>query len=270
MNKRGNQMVSIEDLPHPPEGTPDYVRESISERLDDLKGMSKEAQSLIAGAHTIVDVGPGEGVSSMALAQLAPNAKVTGIEMDQRHLLAAWPECKNFRNLELYWGALPETPSNPQVNEELSTPPSSHLPAECYDILFSWIGISRRDIFLSGNKWCHLVNSACVVVAPRFWREGLGVLSNSEQESISRLCQSLTLPQPCWKLATGIPGFARLEAYPIEKKVKARGWILWLTGIFDSSKVSLWDTLRDQWQPSPKYSRPDLSVGLEVLIGYKK
>ena len=129
--------------------------------------------------------------------------------------------------------------------------------------------MSRHDIFLSGNKCVILSILRAWWVPPRFWREGLGVLDNSEQESISRLCQSLGIPQPCWKPATGIPGFARLEAYPIEKKVKARGWILWLTGIFDSSKVSLWDTLKDQWQQSPKYGRPDLRVGLEVLIGYK-
>jgi tRNA G46 methylase TrmB len=125
MKKRASGMVGIEDLPHPPEGTPDYVRELISERLDDLKGMPKDAQSLIAQAPTIVDVGPGEGVSSIALAQFAPNARVTGIEMDQRHLQAAWPDCSKFANLELYWGALPGTPSNAQVNEELLTPSSS-------------------------------------------------------------------------------------------------------------------------------------------------
>ena len=34
MKKRASEMVGIEDLPHPPEGTPNYVQELISERLE--------------------------------------------------------------------------------------------------------------------------------------------------------------------------------------------------------------------------------------------
>ncbi len=269
MKKPTSEMVPIDNLPHPPEGTPDYVKTAVSERLEDLKRMPKDARSLVANAHTIIDVGPGEGVSSMALAQFAPEARVTGIEMDQRHLSAAWPMCKKFENMELYWGALPGTPSNSLVNQEVPTPPSSGLSAASCDILFSWTGMSRHDIFVAGSRWSDLVKSACVIVAPRFWRESIDVLAETEQESILNICKSLGVSLPSWKPARGIPGFARLQAHPIEKKVKARGWLLWLTGVFDSSKVSLWDTLRDQRKPSPKYGCSHLLFGLEVLVGYK-
>jgi len=294
MEECPSQMMRIEDLPQLTEGAPDYVRKAISGRVDDLKKMPNVVQSLIATAHTILDVGRGEGVGSIALAQYAPNARVRGIEMDQLHLQAAWPYCTSFGNQELCRGALPETPSSTRVNKGFPTPSSSHPPGTSYDILFSWLGMSRRDIFVSGNRWCHLVNNACILVVPRFWREGMGVLDESEQEGIGRLCRSVGIPQPSWEPETGIPGFARMDVYPIEKKVEAQGWILWLTGIFDSSnmglldrkfpcchclfydifdssKVSLLDTLKDQHQgqKSPGYGRPDLHVGLEVLIGYK-
>src|SRR5690242_20262880 len=103
----------IDDMPDLPELTPGYVLEQLEERIRDLSALPADAQEVLESARgLIVDAGPGEGVSSMALALSYPDIDVLGIEMDWRHLKEAWPECAQLPNLELAWGSLPGTPSN--------------------------------------------------------------------------------------------------------------------------------------------------------------
>src|SRR4051812_127153 len=104
----------IEYLPGRGPATPDWVHGLVQERTEHLRSLPAAASACLRnlrlghspaglierhqlfppqGTWSIVDIGPGEGVSSMALALAAPSAQVLGIEMDQRHLALAWPAC---------------------------------------------------------------------------------------------------------------------------------------------------------------------------------
>lgn len=265
-------LTPIARLPNLASAVQDYVPESVAKRLENIRNLPTVPRSLLQNCSgTIIDVGPGEGVSSMALAQFAPDTLITGIEMDRDHLKGAWPMCNDFPNLRLFWGALPPIPSNPRVKSGTPEPPPAEVSKDACkcSILFSWIGMSRRDIFEPFPPWDQCVQNCCVLVVPRIWRQGPQGLATSSRSKFDDLCDRLRLPRPSWAPATGVPGFTKTEVFSIEQTDKARGWLLWLTGIFDSAEIALWDTLTDRWDSSPRFQLPDVLLDLEVVVGYK-
>src|SRR5687767_12692408 len=55
-----------------------------------------------------------EGRSSIVPAQAFPDIAVIGMEMDRTHLIAAWPECARYPNLDLASDTAFRTPSIPK------------------------------------------------------------------------------------------------------------------------------------------------------------
>jgi hypothetical protein len=257
----------LQDLPKKPY---DYVADLVSQRIEDLRKIPSDPRNILEECDDkIVDIGPGEGVSSMALAQIAENSQVFGIEMDRKHLVAAWPFCKKYKNLELAWGAISGTPSNSQIDEGLIAVPQINLPDNFCEVLFTWCGMSRKDIFEPSTYWSRIVKKACILVLPKFWREGFNSLPQNAKHEINNLCDSLEIKKPFWKAKNRIPGFSQPKPFAFDKKIEARGWLLWLTGIFDSQGITLWDTLRDRWEKQPKYQLPDYLFELEILLCFK-
>ncbi len=263
-------MKAIGEFPNLPKSSPDYVEEGISERRRDIQGLPDEVKRLLVEARdTIVDVGPGEGISSMALGLIAKDTTIVGIEMDSRHLVCAWPKCREYNNVQLYWGTLPGTPSNPLVNRDIPSPPTAELRDQYCSILFSWIGMSRRDIFEAGSIWSRIVKNACVIVLPRFWRAGVDSLSKKDKVRLESLCRALGISAPKWPESIRIPGFHDMYTQSLPSRVKSRGWLLWLSGVFDDIGISFWDTLVDRWKEFPKYQIPDMLLELEVVVAYR-
>ncbi len=261
----------IQNLPGLGDQTPDYVTGRVEGQLDALRNLPPPARSLIEGSRgVILDVGPGEGVSSMALAQFQPRAEILGLEMDVRHLKAAWPDCRKFPNLRLAWGTLPGTPSNPRVHGDDSLPPPLALPDGFCEVLHSTLGMSRKDAFGTSRAWSRAVGSACVLVLPRFWRAGTDSLSGAQQDLLRGLCSRLGVSPPSWEASVALPGFRSMETFPHGGGKTGRGWLLWLAGIFDGSTISLWDTLTDGRRSTPpQYELPDLEMELEVIVARK-
>lgn len=48
----------------------------------------------------------------------------------------------------------------------------------------------------------------------------------------------------------------------LARAIKARGWVLWLSGVFDDLEVSFWETHVDMWQDAPKYQLPEILLEL--------
>ena len=265
-------MVPIEKLPDLNEAVPGYVPGLVAERTADIRSLPAPAMGLLGKCRgVVIDVGPGEGISSMALAGIVPAAEILGIEMDSKHLAAAWPLCKNYRNLHLWWGALPPNPSNARVDSGVTAPgaPVDDDQFRC-NVLFSWIGMSRRDIFEGGDAWSGVVQEACVLIVPCFWRQGVGVLGDGARSELEGFVDRLRLPRKEWDAALGLKGFSRTETFPVGKAQKAHGWVLWLSGLFDASNLTLWDILRDKWRkPAGVYQLPSVELEMEVVIGYK-
>lgn len=263
------ELIKINELPNLPDKSPSYVNDRLAERIKGIQSLPAEVHNILnVCSGTILDVGPGEGVSSMALASLYPKAKVIGIEMDKKHLTSAWPKCKDYSNMELYWGALPGTPSNSKVDGDIEIPQLiSHSDQFC-SILFSWTGMSREDIFEANENWRHLVGETCIFVIPRFWREGPTYLQK-DWDVICELGKKIGISLTEWSGYNEIPGFSEIKSYPLTNTIKARGWILWLSGIFDSLNISFWDTLTDRWKDQPNYQLPEISLELELVVAKK-
>jgi hypothetical protein len=257
----------IEKLPGLPDSSPDYVGKLVQERQQDLRNLPEEARQHLENCRgKIVDVGPGEGVSSMALARFAPHAQVLGIEMDRKHLVCAYPECRNFANLQLAWGTVRGTPSNSRVSSEQPIPPVVNLPDGGCEILFTWLGMSRNDLFQHSTPWYQLVERACILVIPQCWAEGL---EGEDRRRIESFCRRLGIAVPTWRRQESLFGFRNTRVIPLGQKAKARGWLLWLSGIFDSAEITLWDTLVDRGTASPKYQLPEVVWDLAVIVGTK-
>lgn len=147
-------IVNIKRLEGLKDQSPMYVTEQLKVRKQAIKNLPKEVYSCIENSRgTLLDIGPGEGISSMALAGEFDHLKVIGLEMDKKHLVGAWPECQQFSNLELYFGALPGTPSNEKVDGDIVVPKYSGVG----HTLFTWTGMSRIDILKTmtlGERVC--------------------------------------------------------------------------------------------------------------------
>jgi hypothetical protein len=105
-----------------------------------------------------------------------------------------------------------------------------------------------------------------VVVYPAFWRTGVASLGSAGVTALGNLCRALDIGAPAWGAVKGPTGFSRLSVLRLAKSVTARGWLLWLSGIFDPAGVCLWDTLTDRWAAKPRYQLPGLRLDLEVVI----
>jgi hypothetical protein len=233
-----------------------------NERERQLSSLPTGAQRLLEDANSlIVDVGPGEGGSSIALARRFPNVTVLGVEMDRKHLVTAWPARSSFPNLELVWGALRGTPSNPRVDREAPPAPEVRLPAKSCDALFSYLGMSYRDIFSLDSVWPTTVRRGSVLVIPQFWLDGLESLPGGVQQSIREIAVRRGSEPPDWGRSADLPGFGRSEVYRSWSTGRADGWLLWLSGLFDDADVYLWDTLRPGFDVVG-------SIDLCVVIGY--
>lgn len=244
-----------------------YVEDLVAERIKDIEALPPGVRAALAGHNgRILDVGPGEGVSSMALAHIAASTQVVGVEMDKDHLRAAWPMCRDCENLKLYWGGLPGTPSNPLVKAGFPAPPKPNPSDVGCSVLFTWTGMSRRDVFDAHASWSPLVEDACVLILPRFWREGLDYLPSGDRQAVDELCRRLGFAPRVWPPYTGISSFGDITSASLDVTLKARGWILWLSGIFDGVGISLWDTLVDRWQAYPKYQLPEIRLELEAIV----
>lgn len=256
----------LDDLVGPTNVTPEYVGPQVAERLEQLRRLSPRPRQMISDCEgVIIDVGPGEGVSSMAVAQLAPRAQVIGLEADLLHLKGAWPLCREHANVRLGWGALAGTLSNGNVNAGADPVPIVTLAPSACDLLFSWVGMSRIDVYRSSAAWAPCVSRACVLVVPEFWRKGVGALPEPAQEALREVCKRAGAPHPSWEAATTLPGFSGFEAHPTDQTLRARGWLLWLSGLFDRIGVSFLDTLRDRRAPEPRYQLA-FEVPLEVVV----
>jgi len=250
----------INDLDNLPEKSPDYVIKQLETRTKDIRFLPDTVLSLLSTNKTLIDVGPGEGISSMALASLYPNLSISGIEMNQKHLTSAWPQCTNYPNLNLYYGALPGTPSNMRVDGDTIVPQISIIKT---DLLFSWTGISRKDLFENADKWHHIVDKAAVFIVPTFWRQGFNTLK--EHKDINQLLNELDGQEVTWEKVSSVAGFRSMEVYPINNSLTARGWILWLSGIFDTLEVSFWNTLTDRWREKA-FQLEEIEIPLEVIV----
>lgn len=153
------------------------VRNLVEERQRDLERLPREASNHLHGC--ILDIGPGEGISSMALARLERTSDVCGIEMDADHLALAWPDSVQYSNLRLAWGSPRGMPSNPRVAPDSEPPPVVSLPPGCCDVLVTWLGMSRTDIFGAAGWWALAARRASVLVYPRFWRAGTDDLTEA-------------------------------------------------------------------------------------------
>ncbi|MCH4889969.1 hypothetical protein EZV73_20485 [Acidaminobacter sp. JC074] len=250
----------IDELNDLPDKSPDYVFKQVETRTSDIDDLPDEVLDLLSSNKTLIDIGPGEGISSMALASLYPNLSVSGIEMDQKHLTSAWPLCTKYSNLNLYFGALPGTPSNVKVDVDTIIPQVGDVKTE---LLFSWTGISRRDLFDHAHKWHHIVEKAAIFIVPSFWRQGFKTFK--EHDEINELLKDLGADQVTWDKVSSVEGFKSIEVYPLDNTLKARGWILWLSGIFDDLNVSFWNTLTDRWRDKA-FQLEALEIPLEVII----
>jgi hypothetical protein len=108
-----------------------------------------------------------------------------------------------------------------------------------------------------------------VLVYPAFWRRGTDWVPGSVRSTIEALCGRLDLTPPTWAGSDRVPGFAKSSFYELGRQTKASGWLLWLSGIFDSSRVSLWDTLTDRWSENPKYELAQVKFELEVAVAWR-
>lgn len=259
----------VEELADPSRETPEYVGPQLAERLEQLRSLPLRARNLLSECEDVlIDVGPGEGVSSMALAQLAPRAQVIGLEADLVHLKGAWPMCSKHANLRLGWGAIDGMLSNGNVNADAGQVPVAALGPSGCDVLFSWVGMSRRDVYESSAAWAPSVGRACVLVLPEFWRRGVGALPGEAREAIRDVCARAGAPEPSWGAATSLPGFSGFEVLPTDQRLRARGWLLWLSGLFDRTAISFLDTLRDRRAPEPRFQTA-FEVPLEVVVATK-
>lgn len=259
-------MKYLSDFGDLPEDSPPYVDDLVRERQEDLRHLPAPIGELLRTVKgQVVDVGPGEGISSMALAAFNPRARVLGIEMDRKHLVGAWPLCNRYDNLELAWAAF-GAPSNLRVERGIGAIPTASLPGGACALLFSWLGISRQVIFSPRQAWAQMVQESCVLLYPAFWRTGVGTLPPADLAAMRGLCSRLGIPKPSWSGVAAIPGFNRCQFFNPQRKAKARGWILWLTGLLDSAEIYLWDTLIDRGSLNPKFELPEIELDLEVAL----
>jgi hypothetical protein len=122
----------------------------------------------------------------------------------------------------------------------------------------------RIDIFQWSAAWQKLAEDYYVFVISRIWRAGSGILPDDQRQRLKEFCGKLRLPAPEWEPGNEIQGFDRIEYWDIRKKLKAKGWILWLTGIFGEEPQSLakilWNKSRQQLE--------DIELETEVVVGY--
>ena len=243
-------IVKIADLKELKDESPDYVQEQITGRIADIQSLPNAVKEILHASEHLLDVGPGEGTSSMALASVFPEVPIIGLEMDRKHLTAAWPTCNKYPNLELYWGALNDNEQDKKVDAELILPNLSDEFDEKNMTVFSWLGISRADIFEKEGHLAKLSQNTCVLVIPKIWRAGLES-DKTVYELVIELAARNNMNFKPWNKSDLIPGFDLLETYPIQKTVSARGWMLWLSGVFEGSDITFWDTLRDRRSAEP-------------------
>ncbi|MBM7615858.1 hypothetical protein [Alkaliphilus hydrothermalis] len=113
-----------------------------------------------------------------------------------------------------------------------------------------------------------MVEDQCIFITPRIWREG--ALSDAKAwEAISRLAERNGIRLEPWKSCDLISGFKEMTVYPLNKSLKARGWLLWLSGVFNSAPISFWDTLTDRWKESPYFQLPEIEFELEIVVAKK-
>ena len=163
---------------------------------------------------------------------------------------------------------MPGTPSNSRVDGDIKIPQLVCDHGEFCSVLFSWLGMSRLDIFEANENWRNLVGDTCVFVIPRFWREGPSCIQK-DWDIIKEFSKKIGAPVPEWTGYKNIPGFSEMKFYTISNTIKARGWILWLSGLFDSLNISFWDTLVDRWKKEPEYQLPEITLELEVVVARK-
>ena len=111
-----------------------------------------------------------------------------------------------------------------------------------------------------------MCSSDLIFIIPKFWREGLDSLSQAPE--IKSLLAKLGTTAEVWGPSDIIPGFKEMEVYPLDRSLKARGWILWLSGIFDNIEVSFWNTLTDRWRDK-LYQLESIELELEIVIAKK-
>lgn len=256
-------IVKIDELKGLESQAPAYVEKQLNQRIKDIKALPSPIKSILSQSQTLLDVGPGEGISSMALAENYSDLNIIGLEMDRKHLTGAWPICNGYDNLSLYFGALPGTPSNKKIDGDASIPQIKDYEA---DTLFTWTGMSRKDIFENNANWLHVVKDTAVFLVPKFWREGSKSLETIDQ--VEGLLSKLNTNMNHWDEVTSINGFSHFEVYPTEHKLSARGWILWLSGVFDDIDISFWNTLTDRWREQ-LYQLSDMNLPLEFIVAKK-
>lgn len=245
-----------------------YVADEVQKREKDIRALLESVLKILKGCQgPLVDVGPGEGVSSMALGTIFPALRIVGIEQDDLHIAAAWPHCKRYSNVQLYWGAMPPNPACPCDGERGMKAPGApvHDPNFKCRVLFSWMGMARVDIFERPAGWQTIVEDCCIFVVPRIWRGGPAVLPDQDRQRLREFCVKLGLPEPEWKPVTKIGGFDRFESRAIGKKVRAKGWVLWLSGILGEEPQSLAKILQDK----SKQELSDIELEMEVVLGAK-
>ena len=92
----------------------------------------------------------------------------------------------------------------------------------------------------------------------------------SDRRALEELSKQLGVTPPTWPEYAGIESFANVTCHGLARQVKARGWVLWLSGLFDNLNVSLWDTLLDRWEKSPKYQLPAVRFELEAIVARRR
>jgi len=255
------------------------VQADVNERVVHLGRLGAIADLVLYSTRgPIVDVGPGSGVSTMALARSLGDVPLLGIEMDAMHLGLAWPECLRYPNLRLAWGSLAGLPSNPRFGPKAAILPTVDVPAGWCDVVFSWLGMSRRDIFERTGWWGSVARTACVLIYPKFWRLGLSALPEQDRGRLVEFCQRRGLKSPDWQPGATLAGFARVDfedcfgewretpdgrSAVLAQQVDAMGWILWLSGLFDDTETPFTETLHGgQWDLN-------LKLDLEVAVAFK-
>ena len=92
------------------------------------------------GARTILDLGCGYGVIGLALAVTVPEARVWGVDVNERALLLANENAERLGVADRFTAALPEqVPSDLAFDEIWSNPPIRIGKPALHELLLSWL-----------------------------------------------------------------------------------------------------------------------------------
>ena len=89
----------------------------------------------------VLDLGCGYGVIGLAVAAAAPDAVVTGVEVNQRAVLLANENAEHLGLADRFRAVLPaEAPAGPAYDEIWSNPPIRIGKQALHDLLLQWFG----------------------------------------------------------------------------------------------------------------------------------